>query len=180
MRRELIAAMVTALLGTSPALAQVGGIGNLTSGIGATSPLGGASGSPIPPLGIPLGATELSSPGLSPVPSAASGSGSTCSATSGTSSIYDGGGVTVGSGAGSTPTSGSCGAAANSSAPPPPMQLSASPSGVARSGIPLGSFELGSAGVSPMVVIPAPPVQSTIGNGTPCSTPESLIASNSC
>lgn len=179
MRRALIVVTLTALLGSSPASAQVGGIGNLTPGIGATSPLGGAPSSPISPIGIPLGATELSSPGLSPVPLGA-GSSSTCSATTGTISIYDGGGMTVGSGAGSTSMSGTCGAGANTGAPPPPTQWSASPGGVARPGIPLGSFELGSAGVSPMVVIPAPSVQPTFGSSTPCSTSGSLIPSSGC
>ena len=145
MRRKLIVVMLaalsiptalmlpTALLVSSSASAQVGGIRSLTPGIGATSPLGGVSGSPNSPLGIPLGATELSSPGLSPVPAAASDGGSTCSATSGmseTSSIYDGGGIAVGSGANSTPMSASCGASANAIAPSSPSQLSASPNGI--------------------------------------------------
>jgi hypothetical protein len=195
MRRKLIVVMLaalsiptalmlpTALLVSSSALAQVGGIGSLTPGIGATSPLGGVSGSPNSPLGIPLGATELSSPGLSPVPTAALGGDSTCSATSGmsgTNSIYDGGGIAVGGGANSTPMSASCGANANGIAPSSPSQLSASPSGIAQPGIPLGSFELSNAGVSPTIVIPTPQVQSAIGGGIPCSTSESMTASNSC
>jgi hypothetical protein len=48
MRRVLIAAMQAALFGCIPAFAQVGGMGSPTPGIGATSPLGVAAGSPVP------------------------------------------------------------------------------------------------------------------------------------
>jgi len=66
MRRALIAATLAALFGCNPAFAQVGGMG--TPGIAATSPLGMAPGSAVSPTGIPMGATELASPGLSPLP----------------------------------------------------------------------------------------------------------------
>jgi hypothetical protein len=75
MRRVLIAAMQAALFGCIPAFAQVGGMGSPTPGIGATSPLGMAAGSPVPPTGIPMGATELASPGLSGIPMGATGLG---------------------------------------------------------------------------------------------------------
>jgi hypothetical protein len=81
MRRILIAAMQAALFGCIPAFAQVGGMGSPTPGIGATSPLGMAPGSPVPPAGIPMGATELASPGLSPAPAGTigvPGNGTTC------------------------------------------------------------------------------------------------------
>jgi hypothetical protein len=64
MRRALIAATLAALLGWNPAFAQVGGMG--TPGIAATSPLGMAPGSAVSPTGIPMGATELATPGISP------------------------------------------------------------------------------------------------------------------
>jgi hypothetical protein len=51
MRRVLIGAMQAALFGCIPAFAQVGGMGSPTPGIGATSPLGMAADSPVPPTG---------------------------------------------------------------------------------------------------------------------------------
>jgi hypothetical protein len=92
--------------------AQVGGTSVLTPGIAATSPLGvlGAlqPGTSVGPIGIPLGATELTSPGISPMltdPTSVMALGTTCSggdASTGISggisgiSTYDGGGLAVG------------------------------------------------------------------------------------
>src|SRR4029077_84475 len=100
MRRILIAAMQAALIGCSPAAAQVGGVGIPTPGIAATSPLGMTPGSSVAPTGIPMGATGLAPPGLSPAPTgtmALTGFGNTCSAIAreatgsfGTSSVFDG------------------------------------------------------------------------------------------
>src|SRR5712691_8942016 len=68
MQRLLIATMAAALLGCGSALAQVGGMGVSpgTSPLGMTSPLGIGPASPVAPAGVPLGATELASPGVSP------------------------------------------------------------------------------------------------------------------
>src|ERR1700730_14399983 len=110
MRRVLTAAVLAALLG-NPVFAQVGGMGNPTPGIGGAPPLATAPGSPVAPTGIPMGATGLASPGLSPPPAGAmssgtSGNGTTCSAMgspspgmSGSGATYDGGGMTTGTGA---------------------------------------------------------------------------------
>src|SRR5579862_7972001 len=66
-RRELIAATLATLLSCNPVFAQVGGIGSAAPGMGVTSPFGmsPAAGS-VGPAGVPLGATELATPGLSP------------------------------------------------------------------------------------------------------------------
>src|SRR5271165_498694 len=121
-----------------------------TPAIGTTSPLGvpGSSAS-AGSAGIGLGATEIDSGGLSPVPGAncgATASYSGSGSTSGASSTFDGGGMAAGSSAaGATGcTTTSSGMASNGSA-------SMSPAGTSLSGggIPLGATELDSAGVSP-------------------------------
>jgi len=191
-RRKLIAAMLAALLSCKPVLAQVGGIGMPIPGIGATSPLGMVPSSPTLPLGIPLGATELASPGLSPVPTGSLGMTGGCgpsSGMSGANSVYDGGGMTVGTGssfAGSTTAMGTCGAAPSSSASAATAPTSTtSAGGAARAGIPLDSVEIGNAGISPLVTVPAPsPLTmedpSTIGSGAPCSIIGSSMSATSC
>jgi len=113
------AALLVALFDCNPVFAQTGTIGGPTPGISATTPLGIAPGSPISPPGIPLGSTELASPGLSPLPTGptglttgttgTTGSSATCSALgmpssgvsssgiSGSSTLFDGGGMAAGS-----------------------------------------------------------------------------------
>jgi hypothetical protein len=180
MQRVLIAAMQAALFGCIPAFAQVGGMGSPTPGLGATSSLGMAPGLPVPPTGIPMGATELASPGLSPAAAAAigmTGNGTTCltmgspsSGISGSSTTFDGGGTGTRAGTslpGSAAMSGACGTSSATSAATSP----ASPGGLPRTGIPLGSVEIGNAGVSPLLVFPTPgPNPSAMGSGMPCST----------
>src|SRR5271165_6232510 len=133
-----------------------------TPAIGTTSPLGvpGSSGS-AGSAGNGLGATEIDSGGLSPLPGANcgasasySGSGMSGSASTG-SSTYDGGGLALGSSA-----TGSTGCTTTSSGMASPM----SPAGtsLSGSGIPLGATELDSAGVSPLFTAPAP----SLGGGT--------------
>jgi hypothetical protein len=188
MRRVLVIAMQAALFGCIPAFAQVGGMGSPTPGIGATSPLGMAPGSPVPPAGIPMGATELTSPGLSGIPMGATGlgtmgmtgNGTTCLdmgspslGMSGSSTNFDGGGL--GAGTGTLPsgaaTSGTCGTSSSSRASSSAATSPTSPGGAARTGLPLGSVEIGNAGVSPLLVVPTPsPNPSTMGSGMPCST----------
>jgi hypothetical protein len=53
MIRTLIAAIATVPLGCGAAFSQIG-MGSPIPGIGATSPLGMAPGSPVPPAGIPM------------------------------------------------------------------------------------------------------------------------------
>ncbi|MGY4480265.1 hypothetical protein [Bradyrhizobium sp. USDA 3364] len=64
---RMIAACLAYLAGGG-AFAQVTGMAPPTPTVGATSPLGSSTGSPLSPLGIGLGATELASPGVSPAP----------------------------------------------------------------------------------------------------------------
>lgn len=68
MMRFVTPTVAAALLGCGSAIAQVGGmsISPGTSPLGMTSPLGLGPGSPVAPTGIPLGAIELASPGVSP------------------------------------------------------------------------------------------------------------------
>ena len=186
MRRILIAAMQAALIGCSPAAAQVGGVGIPTPGIAATSPLGMTPGSSVSPTGIPMGATELASPGLSPATNGTigmTGFGTTCSAMaspssgmSSSSTNFDGGGIGVGT---SLPGStAACGTGSSSSASSSAAMSSASPAGGARAGIPMGSVEIGSAGVSPLVVVPVPsPSLSTMGTIASPSTTGALSPS---
>src|SRR6202158_5202717 len=81
-----------------------------TPTMGATSPLGIGTGSAVSPTGIPLGSTELASPGISPAPTysttgtiAMPSNGTTCSTLGtapsgmyGSTAAYDGGGMTMG------------------------------------------------------------------------------------
>ena len=80
MRRFLIAAVTCALLGGSPAIAQVGMVTGAPGSLGVTSPLGMGPGAPVGTMGIPLGATELAAPGISPAAAGTSALGSMTSA----------------------------------------------------------------------------------------------------
>jgi hypothetical protein len=112
MRRFLMAVMAAAFLGCGSTAAQVGGIGTSpgASPLGMTSPLGIGPAPAVAPTGVPLGATELASPGVSPMTSGISplgpATGSACSGlgspmssgiatstagTSGSTNIFDGG-----------------------------------------------------------------------------------------
>lgn len=141
---------------------------------------------PMPGTGIPFGATGLDSPGLSPAPTGTigpTGNSTTCSAAgnsssslSGTSTIYDGGGIGMGTSslansATCDATSGNVASSAATLASPP------SPGGTSGAGIPLGSVEISNAGVSPPIAVPAPNFSmpttnslppSTIGTAVPC------------
>ena len=207
MRFSAIAVALTALLMGNVALAQMNGMVVPTPTIGATSPLGSASsGSSVSPTGIPLGSTEITSAGVSPVPSNPTGTiampsgGMPCS-TVGTSSsqmygsgtTYDGGGISIANsvpvtgvaaggmaaspsmslGAGMSvvsPTlsasgmldtagmSGMCGSGSNSLTASSTPTSPTVPGGNPRTGIPLGSVEIGNLGVSSSAPIPTMPV----------------------
>src|SRR3979490_2982028 len=77
MRYSVIAAVLPALFVCNVAMAQVDGQfdGTVTPTpmIGATSPLGVATGSAGSPTGIPLGSTEITSSGVSPLPTGVTG-----------------------------------------------------------------------------------------------------------
>jgi hypothetical protein len=169
MKRLWTATVVATLLSYncafSPAFSQVGGMADPTPGIAATSPLGVVPGASVRPTGIPLGATELASPGLSPLTDGTvgmAGFGSTCSAVGSPSSgisgasTYDGGGMGLGMGA-SLPGSGViCGASSSGSTSSTAAIFSTASGNAARTGIPFGSVEIGNAGISPLVVVPTP------------------------
>src|SRR5712691_11904762 len=110
MVRLLTATMVAALLGYGSAAAQVGGTGALPgpSPLGMTSPLGIGAGSPVSSTGIPMGATELATPGISPGPISGTSTtftGATCP-TTGTASTMTMGTPSSSMGTGSTMASG--------------------------------------------------------------------------
>src|SRR3984893_4844194 len=85
----LAAATVWSLCNVGAAFAQVG-MGAVTPPLGTTSPLGIGAAATVGALGLPLGATELSTPGVSPMTSGSSASSamtmttpSVCSSTMG-------------------------------------------------------------------------------------------------
>ena len=167
MRRELIAASLATLLACNPVFAQVAGIGSPMPGMGVTSPFGMSSGTAgsVGPSGVPFGATELATPGLSPAPPSTLGSGFTvCSAVVGAPStastgLYDGGGLGTATGMSPTPmgtasaaSASTCNQASGSSNSSTLSSSSTPPGTSALLGIgtiPMGSTELGNAGVSP-------------------------------
>ena len=100
--KTTIAAAFLLMLGCGAGFAQVGAT---ASPLGITSPLGMGAGSAVPPVGIPLGATELTTPGLSPLPT--NSNSTACSIVGGASSLFDGGGNT-GSGGNTSSASDPC------------------------------------------------------------------------
>jgi len=220
---SLLAAMIPALFAANSAVAQVGTVAT-TPTLNATSPLGAAPGASVEPTGIPLGSTELTSPGLSPAPTGVTGtiaipstsSGNACSTVGtapssmfGSTASFDGGGMGVGIGSGAPATattagsaammgiassgsstspgissilgtsgvsstsgtletagmSGMCGSGSSSviSSSSPTATTPTTPGGVARTGIPLGSFEIGNLGVSATPAVPTPTVSPIVG-----------------
>jgi hypothetical protein len=184
---------VAVVLLCSPALAQQAAV-MPTPSLSATSPLGMVPSAPVGGTGIPLGATEITSAGVSPMPLPSTGIvGSTVCSTIGTApstmfgsaASFDGGGMAVGtvtpqstaamSSSGIPPTSalidtsGSqsmCGAGGGnttaSSAPTSPTTTG----GVSRTGIPMGSTEIGNLGVSSAAAVPIITVTPTIAPAT--------------
>ncbi len=112
-----------------------------STGMLATSPLNPQS---TRPVDIPLGSTEITTPGISPINPAQAAMGCTGSgnATS-NGALFDGGGL-----AGTT--SANCSGSSVAASPLP------STSTVGRVGIPLGATEIGGAGISPTVPVPGP------------------------
>jgi len=189
MSRLLIATIAWAYLGSSSVFAQVA-VGAATPPLGITSPLGIGPGAPVAPTGIPLGAFESSSPGVSPtiagasslgptagqtacrgiggsIPEASFGTASSTAGTSvgtGTSTSGTSAPTTLFDGSGMAGTaSGTC--ATSSPASSNPAASASSPnvdtrSTVGRVGIPLGSTELGVGGLSPPPVVTAVTVPS--------------------
>src|SRR6266436_790751 len=205
MRFSLIAAILPALVVCNAATAQVSGMASPTPTMGTTSPLGLGTGSAVSQTGIPLGSTEIASPGVSPAPTVtgtiAMPSGVTPCSTLGTSpssmfgstASFDGGGMAAGSAAPATAAtsgmstssgmsatsgmsttsgmletsgmSGMCGSGSSSiaSSSTPTSTSPTTPGGGARTGIPLGSTEIGSLGVSSAPAVPTMTVSPTVG-----------------
>jgi hypothetical protein len=178
--RFVLAATAAVLLGCGPASAQLGASVFPGPALGMTSPLGVGPSSPVPQTRIPLGATELASPGVSPTMSGTFpelGSITTCAggsalpaspgvsaptpassmnsggSTVGSASLFDGGGM-------SGSASGGCAGSASTSLPGPALALSPTTAGsvssVGRVGIPMGSTEMAVGGLSPPSVALAP------------------------
>jgi hypothetical protein len=218
-RPILIVATAWSLLSAGPAFAQVEVGDPLTAvpSLGTTSPLGISPGGSVGATGIPLDATELTSPGVSPAPTgsvtgtiaiptsgAITTGGTTCSTGGispsgmyGSTASYDGGGTAPGAAAPATaattdPTvipgtstssemtvpsgtsttsldtsgmSGMCGSGSSSIAlsSTPTSTAPIAPGGAARTGIPLGSVEIGNLGVSSAAAVPTISVFPTVG-----------------
>jgi hypothetical protein len=214
MRPILIVATAWSLLFAGPVFAQIQDPLMATPSLGATSPLGMGPGGSVGGTGIPLGATEITSPGVSPAPTvgvtgtiampssgAITTGGTSCSTIGaspsgmyGSSASYDGGGMAVGTAAPATAAtsgtstssgvsatssgmstssgmldtsgmSGMCGSGSSSVAASstPTSTAPTAPGGVARTGIPLGSYEIGNFGVSSAPAVPTISVLPTVG-----------------
>jgi hypothetical protein len=239
-RSSVIASVFPVLMVcNATAVAQVGMMASPTPAVGTTSPLGIGAGPTVPQTGIPLGSTEIASPGISPAPAGATGTISmpgdvtTCSTSGispsgmfGSTTSFDGGGTAAGSAApataamagmvtssGTSPTSGvsttsgmldtsglagMCGSGSSSvaSSSTPTSTSPLTPGGTARTGIPLGSVEIGNLGVSSAAAVPTVGVSPTVGpvpvmaplpagsstaaNTMPCPTTGASIASEGC
>jgi hypothetical protein len=189
-------ALAAALLGCGAAQAQAPSISPGLP-LGVTSPLGIGPSAPVGPTRIPLGATELATPGasviisgaspLDPLTGVACGGALSAAAASGavttgasSSAAFDGGGMGASAGGGGT--------AASASGPCAPIggggaaTASATPGSPVRPvGIPMGATEMGGAGLSPpsVALIPNPsaPVMSTLNPLAPLSSEPSASSS---
>jgi len=203
MKRFLMITTASALL-CGPAYAQQAAV-MPTPSLSATSPLGMVPSAPVGGTGIPFGATEIASPGVSPAPLPSTGIiGSTACSTIGTApsamfgsaATFDGGGMPVGTvtpqstmamSSGIPPTSAlidtsgtqsMCGAGSgNLAASSTPMSPTA-PGGVPRTGIPMGSTEIGNLGVSSAAAVPIITVTPTIAPTIPTVPAVTLPAPN--
>ena len=195
MKRFLMITTASALL-CSQAFAQQAAV-MPTPSLSATSPLGMVPSAPVGGTGIPFGATEITSPGVSPAPLPSTGIiGSTVCSTIGTApstmfgsaASFDGGGMPVGTvtpqSAMATPamssgipptsalidTSGTqsmCGAGSGNLAASSTPTAPTTPGGVPRTGIPMGSTEIGNLGVSSAAAVPIITVAPTISTIAP-------------
>jgi hypothetical protein len=182
MMTRFAVATAAVLLGCGAAYAQAPLSTSPLPPLGLTSPLG-IPNAPVGHTGVPLGATELATPGVSPTTSGASPMlGATCvssapplaamgGAMTGTPSNMGSPvtGASAGMGGSVTGTSGAApfdgggmaasapGACAASATASPPMASSMGPgSSIGMVGIPLGSTELGGGGLSPPSVALSP------------------------
>src|SRR6185295_18442859 len=166
MTRLLTIVILASVLGCGPVVAQVAGIDTAPDpslGIGATSPLNMTPNmtTPVVPTGIPLGATEITTSGLS---SPLCGS-STPGSSPGSATVFDGGGTTL-------TAPGICAADNNTGLAQPP-EVTSSQTTIGQMVIPLGSTELGAEGLSP------PPIALTVPSiSSPLSTSSTLSSSS--
>src|SRR6266481_1179730 len=193
MMTRFAVATAAVLLGCGSAYAQAPLSTSPLPPLGLTSPLG-IPNAPVGHTGVPLGATELATPGVSPTTSGASPMlGATCvsstppsaamgSSTTGASAGM-GGSVTGTSGSGAAPFDGggmaasAPGACAASVTASPPMASSMGPgSSVGMVGIPFGSTELGGGGLSPPSVALSPNASAPALTLTPFPTPSNPSA----
>ncbi|MCA6117423.1 hypothetical protein J6524_21515 [Bradyrhizobium sp. WSM 1738] len=200
MKRFLMITTASAML-CGQALAQQAAV-MPTPSLAATTPLGMVPSAPVGGTGIPLGSTEIASPGVSPAPSIATGTfGSTACSTIGTApstmfgsaASFDGGGVAVGavtpqSTMSAMPMAGApmsssiaptsalvdtsgmssmCGAGSSNLAASSTPTSPVAPGGVTRTGIPMGSTEIASLGVSSAAAVPTIAVAPTVSTITP-------------
>ena len=205
----LVAAIVLSLCDVGAAFAQVG-TGAVTPPLGMTSPLGIGAAAPVGVTGVPLGATELATPGVSPMTSSSAASGAITTTTSACSSNMGAmqmapsgmGNSTTGTPGSLAGESSATGAISGTSAPTPlfdgtgiagtasgtcatattasssPTASASSPtigsrSTVGRVGIPMGSTELGTGGLSPLPDITLQGQSTVVPTGTgtvPCPT----------
>src|SRR3984885_2654546 len=169
MRGRCILSAIMLLASVAAASAQA----SQPPGMGITSPLGMTPSDSFSSSGaIPLGATELNPPGLSPLvmpcPNTAS------------NAQFDGGGASISSGCGSTTANGSSGGSTASNSNTLTSGLTAGSSN--GSGIPLGATDLGTPGESQNILIPnmsvAPcPSATSSTSGTSMIAPSNGIAS---
>ena len=205
MMTRFAVATAAVLLGCGSAYAQARTSTSPLPAFGMTSPLG-IPNAPVGQTGIPLGATELATPGVSPTTSGASPMlGATCggissvppsaamgSSTTGTSPNMGNpvtgasagmGGSVPGTSGTATPFDGggmaasAPGACAASATASPPLASSMGPgSSVGMVGIPLGSTELGGGGLSPPSVALSPNASAPAITLTPFPTPSNPSA----
>ena len=198
MTRSLAIATAFVFLSCGSVLAQVPG--STPAPLGITSPLGIGSAPPVPGTGIPLGATEFNSPGVSPMASGVSPLGpaalsmTTCNGINSLAGNLSGGSMTgssVGTGMSTSGTpassatfdgggdagtaSGTCASITGTTSGQPGASASSptmatSSSSVGRAGIPMGSTELGVGGVSPLPQILNSNPSAPTSAGTPCAT----------
>lgn len=204
MKRFLMITTAATLL-CGPAFAQQAGV-MPTPSLSATTPLGMVPGAPVGGTGIPFGATEIASPGVSPAPLPSTGIiGSAVCSTIGTApstmfgstNTFDGGGVPGGtatptstmamSSSGISPTSAlidtsgiqsMCGAGSSSLAASSTPTSPTTPGGVPRTGIPIGSTEIGNLGISSAAAVPIITVTPTIASTIPTVPALTLPAPN--
>jgi hypothetical protein len=180
MKHLAILVAAVAIAGVTPARAQV-----TQPPLSITSPLGLGPAAAVPPVGVPLGATQLPTAGVSPIvtgsvpQSAITGSNTACGGSAALTTGISDPTALFDAGMGGGNASGTC--ATMGGALARPTASASSPTGmgsvaVGRVGIPMGSTELGVGGLSP----PPDPTSVTSSLGISSAVPSTpLVASPS-